>query len=1345
MVIPFTSLRARVSVVLLAIAAAAALMFVAPMATWAQSTTSGTITGVVVDPSNAVIVGAKVMIQQEGTSLAQTAKTDASGRYSFPAVAPGIYSITVSQAGFQTNVVAAAHVEVSNSYTYNFTLKVGQQSQTVEVTSVPGAELNTTNASIGSTLGSEMIENLPSVQRNVSSLLGLQPAVAPLSTSDVMGGGVAGAQADQTTFMVDGGDATSDMEGTNSYASIPNEVEPAPFIQVGVESTSEFRVVSAGPTSNLNRSQGGQISIISKSGTNSLHGSGYEYYEGAALNANSWENNFVGLPRPGQVNNRFGFTLGGPLLKNKLWFFGNYEARRYRQSTEITTDVPTALARSGILRFQDAKGNVDSYNLATSTACGPTGGVPCDPRGIGIDPTIQKYWGLEPMPNTPGSGDSCSSSLGCLNSEGFTQTYAEPDNENYGLLRLDYKINDRWTFFTTYRQQKIAYFTGDQFSIVPGDQKLLSSTPVLPRFATFGLTGAIGSSFTNEVHGDYMIDAWGWLRAPVENPSGISGLGGVLQVSGEGQTGGGSAGKPWADPINFNTQQARARAWDGRDWYLADDATWLHGVHNITFGGSWYFWNIIHQRTDDVLGGLTGNTIYWVGSKQASSGEFVDNSEPSSEMPPTCTTTLLTNCLQSSDIGRWFSEYAAMLGLVDHSSQVAVANGQFDLKPLGSVASDHVHIGSFYLYTGDEWHLKPTITLTYGLSYGVQGPPRELNGEQSMQEYAATGVPITNIPAYFQQRQEALDRGNPYPSLNDITSPSFQFAPVGSTGRSSSVDTFWGALGPHVAVAWQLPWQNRFFGNNHNTVLRAGYSLEWNRTNAVGLVLTPLLGDGLMQIVGCQAPDKTGTCNPSGKTSISGTPEPLDASNAYRIGIDGTALPPPVGVNGYPLVPTSPRSSPYSFNLAPDLMPPWSHNITVDIQRSFAHNWLIDFGYIGRYTHDLEAGGDINASDMFAKDPVSGQTLAQAFQAVSNWARGGGSCTVPNPNNPVGPGNAVSCPGLPAQPFFEDMAVPGGSATAGSAYCTSTYGGPCTFVAANGDSGDAINGSLGGFMEFNYDGIAQAPLDPQQFEYNFWNWYNGYSNYNAGFVTVKKALSQGLNVQASYTWSHAMGTQALGQQYIIYGNPSPFLPSTGYTDLTFDYRNVANVAYYYVLPFGKGQRFASGNNIVDKIIGGWWTSGIYTFQSGEPLCIGADGDYGDIGAGAINASCAQTTVNINALKGKHVGVGPTGINMFADPTTVLNSLTRPSLTQTLRPYTFTGSGFPLWNMDMSLGKNILDTERIKGVFTADAFDVFNLMEPANPSLDMDNPGGFGVVTGQANNPRQLQLGFRLTF
>ncbi len=1320
-----------------AVGAWAVLLCLLPLGLYAQSATTGMVQGTVVDPTGAVVPGATVTLTNKTTNVTATTTTDATGRYLFPAVDPGKYSLKVTSTGFQTFMVSSLSVSVTRTDTIPVKLKIGTTAQTVTVKEVAGASLQTTNASIGTTIGGTTLQFLPTQQRNVTSLLSLQPAVTPMTTNDIMGGQVAGAMSDQTTFLVDGGDATNDLEGTSSYEAVPGQPEPSPAISVNVESTQEFRVVDAGPTASLNRSQGGQISIVSKHGTNQFHGSLYEYYTGDALGANSWTNNTYGIPKPHTVNNRFGFTFGGPLLKNKLWFFGNYEGRRFRQSASISTDVPTAMARQGILQFRDAAGNVVPYDLGTSMLCGTGGTTACDPRGIGIDPIIQQYWSNEPLPNQPGTGDG-------LNSVGFVHSYAEPDNENYGLLRLDYSINPRWHFFATYREQKILFNTPDQFNITPGSQQLISATPVQPHFATFMLTGQIGSHFTTETHGSFMRDWWGWNRATLANPANVTGLGGTLQVSGEGQTGSGGSAHPFADPINFNTQQGRARTWDGRDWYLAEDDSWLHGNHTFQFGASWYFWNIQHVRTDDVLGGLTSGPIYWIDSVSPNSGSFVNI--PSSERPPTCSAAGQANCILSSDVSRWNAMYSAMLGLVDHSSQVATRDGNFNANPLGTPLVDNVHIGSFYSYWQDIWQMRPTITFTYGLSWGLQFPPEEMNGKQAMQLFAATQQPVQNINAYFQARQQAMDSAN-WSAIAGLNN--FDFAPIRHIpGYSRPVSTYWGALGPRVAVAWQPPFHNRFFGNRQ-TVIRAGYSIVWNRTNAVGLVMTPLLGTGLAQLVGCNAPQIAPGAGTGAGTFLGCNSNSTNAADAFRIGIDGNSLPMPAPTSGYPVTPSSPFGSIYGFNLDPAVTPPWSHNVTVDIQRSFPNNWLVDIGYIGRFSRNLENGADINASDMFAKDPISGQTLAQAFDAVSTFFRNGGSCTT----NSSG---VAACPGLAPQPFFENMAAPG---TGGPAYCQSTWGSSCTWAAAAGDPTDAYNGSLGGFMEFNYNFIAQQSLDPQQFLLNFWNYGGGYGNYNAGFVSVHKTFSQGLNFTFNYTLSHALGTQALNQEYIIYGNPSPYQQSTGYGTAAFDRRNVFNATWYYVLPFGHGERFSSSNSFVNRIIGGWYSSGIWTWQSGLPLCIAADGDYGDIGSGAINQTCAQSPSPMFSLSGQYRNVtgsngiatdgnvsnGGSGINFFSNPVAVYNSLSRPLLTQNLRPFDFNFAEPSSWNVDLSFGKNIIATERYKAYFTADLFNAFNLFQPADPSLDMNNPQGFGVVTAQANNPRTIQLGLRFEF
>ena len=1317
------------------------LLALVPIGLYAQSASTGAIQGVVKDPTGAVIPGATVALTMKSTNVTVTTTTNAAGHYSFPAVSPGVYTMKITATGFQAYVVSNLHVNVTKSYNISPSMKVGTASQTVTVAEVPGAELQTTNASIGTTIGGNMLQFLPTAQRNVTSLLTLQPAVAPEETNDVFGGQVAGAMSDQTTFLVDGGDATNDLEGTGGYIGAPGQPQPAPAISVNVASTQQFHVVTGSPTGGFARSQGGEVSIVSKRGTNQFHGSLYEYWTGSTLGANSWTNNQAGVPKPHEVNNRFGFTLGGPIVKNKLFFFGNYEGRRFRQSAGITTDVPTFCARNGILRFKNGANQLQSYNFdpnltsAVASQCGVAMGTPVsslDPRALGIDPLIQKYWANEPLPNVPGTGD-------VYNSAEFVTSMADPTNENDGMARIDYSINQRWHLYGTYRYDQMVFLTGSQFDIIPGQQKLLSGTPVQPRFVTFMLTGQIGNNFTMQTHGSYLRDWWAWNRASLANPSNVPGIGGTLQVSGEGATGNSGASKPFADPINFNTQQARARMWDGRDWYLAEDDSLLKGNHDIQFGAAWYYWNILHERTDDVLGGLTNGPIYWIQSRQGSSGSYVN--VPTSERPATCSSGLTTNCILGSDLGRYENMYASMLGLVDHTSQVATRNANFQPYPLGSPLTTHVHVTAWYSYLQDIWQVHPGITLTYGVNWGLQLPPKAVDGKQVMALYTATGRPVTDINAFFQQRQAAMDSAN----WNEIAAlNNYSFAPIKHIpGYTRPVGTYWGQFGPRFAVAWQPPFHNAFFGNRQ-TVIRAGYSLQWNRTNAVGLVMTPLLGTGLAQVVGCNAPTAT-PINGHFCDQVSST----DAATAFRIGVDGNSLRMPLPTSGYPVTPPSPFGSIYGFNLDHAYTPAYSHQVSVDIQRSFPHNWLVDVGYLGRFSRNLENGADINASDMFAKDPVSGHTLGQAFDAVSAFFRNGGSCTTNSQ------GLDANCPGLAAQPFFENMAATNSltSPGAGTSYCQSQYGSSCTAFAAASDPTDAFNGSLGSFMEFNYNFIGQQSLDPQQFLLNFWNYGGGWGNYNAGFISVHKAFSQGLSMSFNYTLSHALGTQALNQEYIIYGNPSPYLPQTGYGTAAFDRRNVFNATWYYTLPFGHGQRFSTSNAFLNHIIGGWFSSGIWTWQSGLPNCIAADGDYGDIGSGAVNQTCAQTNLNLYGLQGRHnnvtgtggVAVGGSGINIFANPTQVFNSLSRPVLTQNLRPFDFNMNNPSSWNMDLSVGKDIAVTERYKAYFTADFFNAFNIFQPGGWSLDMNNPAGFGVVTGQSNSPRTIQLGLRFVF
>ncbi len=821
-----------------------------------------------------------------------------------------------------------------------------------------------------------------------------------------------------------------------------------------------------------------------------------------------------------------------------------------------------------------------------------------------------------------------------------------------------------------------------------------------------------------------MRDWWAWKRAPL-TPQ-VPGTAGALNLSGEARlagTGGGS--KIWGDPINFDTQDARSRTWAGKDYYVAQDSTWVHGRHTIQFGGNYYFWNLMHLRTDIVTGGLTSGPTYYV-------GETVNNGQGNflniiaSQRPPSCSATgATTNCLNGSSARkRWTDMYGSLLGLMDHAAQIGTRNGDFVANPFGAPLQDNVHTHTFDLYTQDVWKATRSLTFTYGLSYGVQIAPTEINGKQVLMIFTSSGQPVQNLLSYFQQRNAALSNGQFFASgLTAGTDSTFGFAPIRHIpGRTSSSDTHWNNLGPRVAAAWQMPYKNKVFGNNQ-TVIRGGYSILWSRTNGVTEALIPLLANGLASAQNCNGPIFA-----AGSTSAVCSNATIDATNGFRLGVDGTTAPiTPTANSLIPLVPGSPFTA-KSSSFDPASRTPYSHNVSVDIQRAFSHNWLLDVGYIGRFARNVWQNFDVQATDMFAKTPActagavgcnvptSGQFLWQAYNAI-------------NAGSPA------------AQPFFEN--APYG--------CVG-----CSAAIAAADGGDL---SLSTFMLNFYDKtIAPHPLDPLQLIGNNMTSSGGRAGYNALFVSVRKSMSQGLDLNFNYTWSHGIGTagaNALGQQYTAYSPSTPFDINSGRGSQNGDRRHVINASWYYELPFGRGKQFSSSSGILNRIIGGWYNSGIWSWGTGRPVCIGADGDYG-----APNGfTCAVQTFFGKA--GTHRGnfgsngTGTnttTGINLFADPNAVFQSLTAPLPGVNGRPNAENLNEPRSWNIDLSVGKNVYATERYKLVFTADFFNAFNhplfgidTSNSGSVSLDMADQSGFGVINKADNTARQIQIGLRFEF
>jgi hypothetical protein len=1331
-------LSKRVVVVVVALCCLFALT---PSALFSQSATTGAVTGIVTDPTGSVVPGAAITLTQLGTNVTLSTITDSSGRYLFPAASPGQYSLKCTGKGFRTATISQVQVEVLKSSTLDIKLELGAQCEVIEVVAATGAELQTTDASIGTTFSGDALLRLPAQQRSITAILLMQPGVSPAmpaqNKDDINGGQVAGALPDQTTFFVDGGDATSDLEGTNNYVSPPGEPQPAPFIAVPAETVQEFRLVTASPTANFSRSQGGEVAVLTKSGTNSIHGSAYEYYYGSATSANDWQLNSIGRHRPHSVNNRFGTSVGAPILKNKLFIFGNYEGRRFHQATTITQLVPTDSARQGKIILQDNTPALafQTYSLtpgSVSSNCGSAGTSTCDPRGLGMDPLIQAYFKLLPEPNNFSVGDGTKFKAMFptgLNSAGFTSSFAQPVREDIAVARLDYVISPKWNIFGTYHYNRYRLTTTNQFDITAGGTPhLVSNTPVEPRLVTFMLEGTVGSHFTSQTHGSYMRDWWAWGRQALAPQ--VPGTAGTLNLSGEARLANtGSTNKVWGDPTNFDTQDARSRIWFGRDYYAAQDSTWVHGTHTIQFGGGYWFWNLVHSRTDIVTGGLTGGPTYYVGETQFNGGNFLG---AAAQRPPN---------LSSTNGKRFANMYTSLLGLMDHSAQIGVRDGNFIASPLGSGLMDNVHTHTFETYVQDSWKIRRSLTLTYGLSYGVQFAPTELNGKQVLEVFAATGQPLSNLNAYYQLRNAALSNGGFYASgLTSTTDATFGFSPIRHIpGRSSSASTHWNNLGPRVAVAWQVPYKNRIFGNGQ-TVIRGGYSILWNRTSGVQEALTPLLGDGLASKLQCNGPTFA-----VGSTTATCSNGPIDATNGFRLGVDGNTAPIPPALNApIPLIPSSPFNGGVNVQ-DPGLKLPYSHNVTLDVQRAFAHNMLVDVGYIGRFAKNLWYNSDIQSADMFAKTPActagsagcnvatSGQTLWQAYNAVNAAVNAG--------INPYLPKNTTTCPtatscinpAFPLQPFFEN----------------STFGcANCTNVIANLDGGDV---SLSNFMLNNWDlKVAPRPLDPLQLSNNNMTTSGEIAYYHALFVTFRKTMSQGLDMSVNYTWSHALGNGGqnfIGQEYTSFAPPTPFDLNSQYASNNGDRRHVINASAYYLLPFGKGRHFTTSNGILDRVIGGWYVSGIWTFETGLPFCVGAGG--GDYGAPNGFTCAIGTPLYGKAGLNRVAGSGATGLNLFADPAGAIAGLRAPVPGVDGRPGGEILNLPHAWNFDFAAGKNMLATERYKVVFSAEFFNTFNHplfgTTPGSVPMDITVPGNFGSISKADNLARQIQFGLRVEF
>ena len=1341
----------RLTLVWFAGLVAAAVMLMVPATSWGQAANTGTVAGVITDSTNAIVPSATVTLRDTATGNTRSTTTNSEGRYIFANVPPSTYDITFSKAGFSQVKIAAQIVRVGLSLTENVTLQVGAATTTVEV-QARGTDLQTMNSTVGNTISGTALSSLPSLGRDVSTFVTLQPGVSP-------DGSVAGTVVDQSSFQLDGGNNTNDMDGsmsvyTPSYSGDPTggvanqgfgvAAGPTGVMPTPADSVQEFKVSTSNQTADFNSSSGAQVQVVTKRGTDQWHGTAYEYYFDNNWSANTWNNNAVGIKQPSYHYSRFGGAVGGPIipksfLGGKTYFFANYQGFRWPNSTTITKQTPTDSMRAGLLVFcgstattlADPSCSVFNLNPNPVTFNGityPSSGL--DPRGIGINPQITKLWAFMPEPNTSTVGDANNALLG--NVAGFTGNMAIPQSDNFGVARIDHDFGSKWHFMGSYRYYKLVRASTSQVDIggfFPGNKigvpAAVSARPQEPWYYVAALTTDISPTTTNDFHWSFLRNWWAWTDN--EDLPQFSGLGGALEPLGE-------TSSPLA-PYNLNTQSVRTRFWDGMDHMLRDDITTLHGNHLFQFGGTYEHNFNWHQRSDNG-GGINYQPVYRMGGN-GSNGAGIDMTGFVPAGVPAVT---------------WGEDYAAMLGIVSISQTAYTRSGNnLALNPPNTHAFDQSTIPFYNVYFSDTWHMKPTFTLNYGLGWTLEMPPVERNGKQVLL-VDASNQPI-DTEAYLASRKRAALQGQ-------VFNPQVGFALVGNTGAGGKYgyNPFYGSFSPRVSAAWNPRFDSegfmgKIFGQD-STVIRGGYGRIYGRLNGVDLVLVPLLGTGLIQAVQCIDPlmDATTCAGSNG----------ANPNTAFRIGTDGLVAPLPAASPTLPQ-PDFPGINDIAAGAGEALDPKFRPNVVdsfdLTVQRQLSSKVTLELGYIGRkITHEYQP---ININSVPYMMTLGGQTFANAYAAIEKASAFGQTDSVT--------GNLIFPNGAPApQPFFE-------TALAGTGYCTGFTS--CTAaVIANEGTGSGNNLSTqsvwniwsdmdGGGVNpgFNFPrSMMNTPLpgpngaSGQLTSGVGMNVSNGYGNYNAGFVTVKMADWKGLTAGSNFTWSKALGTGAEVQATSEYTPDDPFNLAVMYGLQPFDRKIVFNQYIVYQPPFYKGQQGFMG-----RVLGGWTIAPLFAAGSGLPIQVSTlNGDSQAFGEGDSNNFFSNENALLTGpnnfgssahfgVKGSGgVGVTGHGINMFANPAAVFAEFRQPILGLDGNAGGFgVLRGLPYWNLDLSVKKNVAITERFSAEFDVVFVNVLNhdqYTDPQGSRLDTSNPRSFGTITGEGT-PRNMEFGLRLNF
>jgi hypothetical protein len=685
--------------------------------TLAQSANTS-LRGTIKDPGGALVPDAKITLTDNATGKSIATTANSGGAYSFAQIPPAKYTIVVTANGFgdQTKV---AELLVNQPATIDFDLTVQSNTVTVDV-SAAAQTLNTSDASLGNSADTAEIQALPSETRNVPDLLSLQPGVLylPPTITDSRSGSVNGGRSDQGNVTVDGVD-DNDQVGGFAFSGVLRETQ---------DSIEEFRVTTGDANADSGRSSGAQISMVTKSGTNKFHGAAYEYNRPTITVANDWFNKQAQLSNnlpnvPGKViRNIFGGALGGPILKDKLFFFGNYEGERISENRQVSQIAPTASYQQGMISYPDANGNTQTLSalqFAQLDAGCEVCNTPAYPNPPGANPNVLAVFNSIPAANGTNLGDG-------YNTGSYSFSSPNPIRQNTTIGRIDYAPSDKHRIFVRGNLQDDvgnALPSMDSTEQFPGQGPSHVSEDNSKGF-TVGDTWSISPNMVNDIR-------YGFVR------QGFS-----------------TRGVGTGDYVNFRfmadfTSESRTTVTSIPVNNIVDNLSWTKGKHSIQVGGNWRLVHQNHSSNENSFNSATTNP-YWLGGNPP---------QPDSIGAP---------ALGGGFGNSYEIAYANLVGTIPQVTDVF--NYKLTSPTSGTALGDgalinrHFSANEFEWYVQDAWRVKPNLTITFGLRHTILQTPWETSGQQV--------TPTIDTHTWYLQREAAAQAGQVYE--DDL-----QFAPAG--------------------------------------------------------------------------------------------------------------------------------------------------------------------------------------------------------------------------------------------------------------------------------------------------------------------------------------------------------------------------------------------------------------------------------------------------------------------------------------------------------------------------------------------------------------------------------------